>query len=126
MQRYTLKQGKLREDDAGKWVKWEDAERLQAGYDYTGIEARSCPGCVYEEGTFIRRCKLHERIDHLQAIVDKLPKDAGGVSITIGMTLWYLDTADCLHSVKATHFVEENLDSVWSDGRQEAAEAKGE
>lgn len=47
---------------------------LDAAYDtlafaaqYTGIEARPCPLCKYEDGVFIEPCGYHQQIDAAQA-----------------------------------------------------------
>jgi hypothetical protein len=45
MKRYALRQGKLRDDPNGDWVRWEDCERLA---DFIGAKA-ICPCCCEQE-----------------------------------------------------------------------------
>ncbi len=43
-----------------------EIEVLRAGYEATGLEGSACPGCVYKNGKFIRRCRLHNQINNLE------------------------------------------------------------
>lgn len=51
-----------------------EIEILRAGYDASGFEGPACPGCVYEDGKFIRRCRLHNRINNLEMTVRVIKK----------------------------------------------------
>jgi hypothetical protein len=54
----------------------DEIERLRNGYDYTGVQARACPGCVYEAGVFVRHCALHARIEQQNDLINKMIVDA--------------------------------------------------
>lgn len=56
----------------------EQAERERdeaiAGYDRSPVSAKACPGCVYENGRFIRHCGLHERFTAAESELKRLEK----------------------------------------------------
>lgn len=38
-------------------------ETIEFARNYSGFEARACPLCTYENGKFIKRCRMHEDMD---------------------------------------------------------------
>ena len=48
--------------------------RLRAGYDATGLSGAPCPGCVYENGRFVRLCGLHARAEKAEESVERLTR----------------------------------------------------
>ena len=76
---YKLRQGKLRLDDDGDWVPFDEAEakieRLRADY---------------QEAHRVQEHRHADEIERLRAIVDKLPKTADGVPVVPGMKLFFL------------------------------------
>lgn len=41
---------------------------------YSEYDARGCPACEYENGTFIKQCKLHEQIEELRKEVEAVTR----------------------------------------------------
>ncbi|MCH7604968.1 hypothetical protein IID24_03200 [Patescibacteria group bacterium] len=46
--------------------------------EYSELGARGCPACHYDDGKFIKRCKLHEIIDAKDAEIEQLVWNLGG------------------------------------------------
>jgi hypothetical protein len=54
----------------GKIIEERDALADQLAFirdEWSPSGARACPACVYDNGKFIRRCKIHEEYDRLAA-----------------------------------------------------------
>jgi len=48
----------------------KEVKRLKAGYELGPVDSCPCPGCVHEQGVFIRYCALHERIAEAEKRAD--------------------------------------------------------
>jgi len=54
----------------------ETAEPLEfLRNSYSRVGARGCPACEYQNGKFIKMCKLHEEIDSLTAEFEEKVKE---------------------------------------------------
>jgi hypothetical protein len=40
----------------------KERDYYKAGYNQSPVSAKACPGCVYENGKFVRECGLHKRL----------------------------------------------------------------
>lgn len=52
----------LRERDEQLAAVRKERDELKDGYDRSPVSAKACPGCVYENGKFVRECGLHKRL----------------------------------------------------------------
>jgi hypothetical protein len=66
----------MTEEDAKKIIHQLNLEikRLREGYELSEHSSRACPGCVYDNGRFIRECRLHATISALQAQISEMRK----------------------------------------------------
>lgn len=49
-----------------------DTAYVLAGYERSEFDSAPCPGCVYDNGTFIRSCHLHQRLAEKEAEAGRL------------------------------------------------------
>lgn len=64
-----LDRGKLEHFIALELKKFEEP-LLFLRNEYTEFGGRACPACEYDNGRFIKRCKLHYQIDKLKCKLD--------------------------------------------------------